>query len=185
MNNMDYVKVGKKISYILRHHPEEFGLELDEEGWIDYNLLLKVLDQQCPGITIEDIYTIMAKSDKKRYEIKDGKIRAYYGHTFKKKIQKTSSKPPVYLYHGTARRFLPMIMQKGLLPMQRQYVHLSSDEETALKVGSRRDKHPIILKINAQEAYLDGIHFYEGNEQVWLADPIPMKYIENSDDKGI
>ena len=89
------------------------------------------------------------------------------------------------MYHGTARRFLPMIMQKGLLPMQRQYVHLSSDEETALKVGSRRDKHPIILKINAQEAYLDGIHFYEGNEQVWLADPIPMKYIENSDDKGI
>lgn len=120
----------------------------------------------------------MAHSDKKRYEIKDGKIRAYSGYTIQKKIHKTISQPPVYLYHGTARRFMTKIMQEGLLPMQRQYVHLSVDKKTAIKVGSRKDKHPTILKIKALEAYQNGIQFYDGNDQVWLAKPIPIQYIE-------
>ena len=175
---MNYVKIGKTISYILRHHPEEFDIELDDEGWVDYHQLLSCLDKQYPGITIDDIYQIMSKSDKKRYEIKDGKIRAYYGHTIQKKIHKTISQPPVYLYHGTAPRFITKIMQEGLLPMQRQYVHLSVDQKTAMKVGLRKDKHPIILKVKALEAYQDGIQFYDGNDQVWLSEPIPVQYIE-------
>ena len=39
------------------------------------------------------------------------------------------------------------------------------------------DKHPCVLKINATQAYQDGINFYYGNEKVWLADEIPSKYI--------
>lgn len=41
----------------------------------------------------------------------------------------------------------------------------------------RHDKHPWVLKINATQAYQDGINFYYGNEKVWLADEIPSKYI--------
>lgn len=41
----------------------------------------------------------------------------------------------------------------------------------------RHDKHPCVLKINATQAYQDGINFYYGNEKVWLADEIPSKYI--------
>ena len=60
---------------------------------------------------------------------------------------------------------------------ERQYVHLSQDVETAHNVGRRHDKHPCVLKINATQAYQDGINFYYGNEKVWLADEIPSKYI--------
>lgn len=61
--------------------------------------------------------------------------------------------------------------------MNRQYVHLSLDKETALQVGKRHDSSPIILKIEAYKAYQDGISFYLGNETVWLSDSIPPQYI--------
>lgn len=175
---MNYVKLGKTISYALRHHPEEFGLELDEKGWVDVDKLLLALQEQWGKLTEEDIYDVMNHSDKRRYEIKNGKIRAFYGHSFQKKIKKTPVEPPQYLYHGTARRFVDSIMKDGLLPMKRQYVHLSENIETAIKVGSRRDKQPIVLKINAQKAYKDGFSFYEANDQVWLTDIVLPQYIE-------
>ena len=36
---------------------------------------------------------------------------------------------PEILYHGTARRFMKSIMDNGLSPQSRQYVHLSQDIE--------------------------------------------------------
>ena len=41
----------------------------------------------------------------------------------------------------------------------------------------RHDMKPCILKIDAKQAWKEGIIFYYGNEKVWLADEIPSKYI--------
>ena len=62
--------------------------------------------------------------------------------------------------------------------MHRQYVHLSVDIETAIQVGKRHDDEPVILRIDAIKAWNENTAFYRGNEKVWLADCIPMKYIE-------
>ena len=40
---MDYEKLSKEISYALRHSPWEYELELDIEGWVDINQLIKSL----------------------------------------------------------------------------------------------------------------------------------------------
>lgn len=175
---MNYVKLGKTISYALRHHPEEFHLVLDEEGWVEMETLFQSLEEKWGKLTEQDIYDVMNYSDKKRYEIKDGKIRACYGHSFSRKIKKIPSQPPQYLYHGTARRSVQSIMEKGLQPMNRQYVHLSKDIETALKVGKRHDEKPVVLRVDAKRAYHHDIQFYEEKENVWLSDPIPKEYIQ-------
>ena len=94
------------------------------------------------------------------------------------KITKTERKPPNILYHGTARRFMRSIMENGLLPQGRQYVHLSLDVETAQNVGKRRDDKPCILVIDSLRAWSEGISFYHGSNMVWLADYVPSKYIE-------
>lgn len=47
----------------------------------------------------------------------------------------------------------------------------------AESVGKRRDNHPVILKINAKQAVKDGIKFYIGNNEVWLCDHVPTKYL--------
>lgn len=129
------------------------------------------------SVTVEDLEHIIEKSDKKRHEIVNGKIRALYGHSVPMKIVKESSEPPEILFHGTARRFLESIELKGLLPKGRQYVHLSVDTDTAIQVGKRHDYKPIILVIDAKRAWEDGVKFYLGNDKVWLADKVPSKYI--------
>lgn len=176
---MDYTKLSKEISYALRHAPWEYELEMDEEGWVPVEQLLDALhkDEKWKSISEKDLSVMIEKSEKKRHEILNGKIKAYYGHSIPMKIAREEKVPPEVLYHGTARRFLDSIREKGLLPKGRQYVHLSQDVETASDVGMRHDRKPCILKIDAAQAAKDGIKFYYGNEKVWLADEIPAKYI--------
>lgn len=176
---MDYQRLSKEVSYALRHAPWEYELELDDEGWIDVRQLLSSLHEsrQWQAITEQDLHLMIEMSEKKRHEISDGKIRAIYGHSIPQKILKEPKTPPDILYHGTARRFMELILEQGLLPQNRQYVHLSVDTETALLVGKRRDAEPTILKIEALKAWTEGIKFYHGYDNIWLADAIPSEYI--------
>ncbi|WP_396136430.1 RNA 2'-phosphotransferase [Clostridium sp. SHJSY1] len=173
------MKLGKEISYALRHAPWEYELELDEGGWVSVEQLLTALKENSKweSITKEDLEYIIKNSDKKRYELVDEKIRALYGHSVPMKILKESQEPPDVLFHGTARRFMESIKNLGLQPKGRQYVHLSADIETAFQVGKRHDNKPVLLMIDAKKAWKDGIKFYLGNDKVWLADYVPSKYI--------
>ena len=129
-------------------------------------------------VTIADLEAVLALPGKKRYEMENGRIRALYGHSTTSKIRKTPAEPPAILYHGTAPETADLIMQSGLKPMNRQYVHLSMDVETAVQVGSRKAPKPVILKVKAKDAYQAGIAFYEGHDLVWLADTIPPQFIQ-------
>ena len=92
-------------------------------------------------------------------------------------ISKEKVVPPDILYHGTTHKALDSILSTGLKPMNRQYVHLSVDTDTAVQVGKRRDNDPVILVIDAKNASNNGILFYKGNDKVILSDFIPSKYI--------
>lgn len=117
-------------------------------------------------------------ADKKRHELVGGKIRALYGHTIRSLLKKEIAEPPEHLYHGTAGRFVESIKEKGLLPPERQYVHLSVDENTAYEAGERRDEEPVILRIKAKLAFMNGVAFYKGNDDVSLSNSINSEYIE-------
>ena len=176
---MDYIGLSKGISYALRHAPWEYELEMNEGGWVPVEQLLDALHrtEKWSNICEADLNEMIEKSEKKRYELAGGKIRAFYGHSMPMKILKEEKMPPNVLYHGTARRFLESIIKNGLLPQSRQYVHLSQDIETAENVGKRHDDKPCILIIDAKTAWNDGVKIYFGNEKVWLADAIPSRYI--------
>jgi putative RNA 2'-phosphotransferase len=81
------------------------------------------------------------------------------------------------LYHGTATRFLDSILSVGLQSRSRQYVHLSPDEQTALRVGQRHGK-PIILRIDAKAMHAEGHTFFFSANGVWLTAHIPPKYLK-------
>ncbi|WP_434753241.1 RNA 2'-phosphotransferase [Paenibacillus amylolyticus] len=183
---MDYMKLSKELSYALRHAPWEYELELDEEGWVDIPQLLIALHEspKWREVTEEDLEQMIAGSEKKRHEINAGRIRALYGHSTPQKISKIATQPPEWLYHGTPGHAVASIMEHGLQPRQRQYVHLSADRNTARQVGLRRDDHPVILRVQAGQAERDGILFYHGNENIWLADVIPARYIDQEDPVG-
>ncbi|HEU5375756.1 MAG TPA: RNA 2'-phosphotransferase [Ktedonobacteraceae bacterium] len=178
--NDNLVRLSKTISHALRHKPEEYGLTLDAEGWVALDDLLAALQRRRTtwrNVSQADIHTIMAESEKQRFELHNGKIRAFYGHSIADKIEKQPSTPPDTLYHGTTPQALVAIRREGLKSMKRQYVHLSTDERTARLVALRRTGQPVILCIAARQAHEHGIRFYPGNEDIWLAEPIPSEFI--------
>ena len=143
------------------------------------------------NIEKQNLENMISRSDKVRFEIRDDKIRALYGHSSSfipfTKIQKIASKPPHILYHGTSPSAAKNIMSEGLRPMNRQYVHLSTDKHTALQVGKRKtiskneeEHEPIIIAISAIEAYNTGVyHFYQASNSVWLSDYIHPNFMES------
>ena len=184
---MDYKQLSKTIALALRHEPEAFGLKLNTEGWASLERLLTGLRRRkaFAEITRDDIEAMLRESDKQRFELVDDKggarIRAHYGHSISTKIEKPAQQPPEILFHGTQKRTLEAIQLDGLLPMTRQYVHLSADAKTAMSTAGRRGKDIVVLRVQALNAHNDGIRFYLGgdeNNAVWLADAVPTKWIE-------
>lgn len=178
---MDYKKLSKEISYALRHAPWEYELELDNDGFVPVEQLINAINESGNydrPITISDLEYIIENSDKKRHEIQGDNIRALYGHSIPMHISKDIVVPPKVLYHGTTHKAAGSILGDGLKPMSRQYVHLSVDTATAVQVGKRRDNSPVILVIDALNAYDEGVNFYKGNDKVVLADYIPARYLK-------
>lgn len=174
LNDSMEKSLSKWMTKLLRHTPEAFGLVLDpEDGSCPLNELLQVIqtDARWSRVTQEDVAQVVRNSDKQRFELKDGRIRARYGHSHDK-VKYTPSEPPAVLYHGTNARVLPAIEQEGLRPMDRQYVHLSEGTHFASLAGSRRGKL-VILKVDARAAMEAGAVFYYAGHEVWLADKIP------------
>ena len=174
------VAASKTMSYALRHRPEEFGLVLDKGGWVDVKTFCAALAGHKGGVSLteEDIAQIIAGSEKKRFEMSSGKIRATYGHSTESRIEFTPAVPPAVLYHGTSNMALDSIRKNGLLPMNRQYVHLSSDVVTARKVGKRHDRNPVILTVDAAKMHADGMKFFHSaNDGTWMCENVPLRYI--------
>lgn len=181
--NIDYKQLSKTIARALRHAPEEYGLTLDSEGWTPVDDLLVALRKRRRAwrdLTGTDLLKMIEQSTKRRYEISKGRIRAFYGHTLPEKIEKTPAEPPEILYHGTSPTAAALIVAEGLKAMYRQYVHLSADRQTAVRVGSRHAADPVILEVRALDAHRAGVIFYLGNEDVWLADSVPPEFIKAS-----
>lgn len=175
----DFVKMGKYISLILRHKPEIINLKIDEHGWANVDELLKGINNSGRYISKEMLNMIVETNDKKRYQYNNDhtKIRANQGHSIRVDVELHEKVPPDVLYHGTAQEYLDKIRKSGIRKMNRLYVHLSKDMETAMRVGKRHGQ-PIVLIINTKAMINDGYKFYYSNNGVWLCDDIAYSYIE-------
>ena len=175
---MNTKKHSKRLSYILRHAPQEAGLTLGVGGWVAVSDLLAGLSTKGWDITTEELAEVVATNDKKRFTLSDDglHIRAAQGHSVDIKSDLDPLAPPEFLYHGTATRFLDNILKEGLKSMSRQHVHLSLDIETAMKVGQRHGK-PVILIVAAAEMAKTGIEFYRADNGVWLTVSVAPQYL--------
>ncbi len=129
-------------------------------------------------LTFAQLKEIVETDEKGRYVFNDGftKIKAAQGHSININLNLKSIEPPFVLFHGTSNVSIQNIKKQGIKKMNRQYVHLSKDEKTAMTVGMRHG-FPVILKIKANAMYNDGLKFYLSENGVWLTEHIPVKYI--------
>lgn len=173
--------LSKTLSYYLRHKPEELGLKLEKDGWVDISNLLQKLQEKNVNMSLSVLEQIVASDNKGRYTIKEGKIRANQGHsTDQVKLDFKKETPPIDLYHGTSVSSWALIKESGgLKPMNRHHVHLSPSLETAQNVANRRKEKTVILVIKARAMMMDGYSFYLSDNGVWLTEEVPVKYIES------
>ncbi len=180
MKHLEFIESSKFMSYILRHKPETFNLKLDKDGWLKIEDLVKASEQHNFNLTKDKINYIVNKCQKKRFQISEDQnlIRAVQGHSTSQVDIKFISDfdLPDIVFHGTTTEYLPFIKKEGLKKMNRQYVHLSFDEKTALKVGKRHGE-PVILKIDAQKMKEEGFIFYLSENNVILTDNVPISFI--------
>lgn len=179
---MDSKKLSKTLAHALRHEPWLYELELDEEGWVGLGEMIRALasdDARLGELCRVQIQALVTQSDKQLYEIAGSRIRALYGHSTPQKLQRISAAPPDVLFHGTSPSAAESILERGLCPMGRQYVHLSIDRGTAEQVGRRKSPKPALLHVAASAAHAEGVLFYAGNDKVWLADVVPPEFIRS------
>ena len=179
MNDQSIIRTSKLLSLVLRHRPEVIGIELDPGGWANVDELIAAAQQYGKPIDREKIIRAVVENDKQRFTLSDDghRIRANQGHSVQVDLNLKTIEPPAILFHGTVAKFLDSIRQQGLIRGKRQHVHLSADEETANKVGSRRGK-PVILRVASGKMCSDGHLFYLSANGVWLTDVVPATYLE-------
>lgn len=182
ISEKENTRISKFLSLVLRHHPEAIGIQLDENGWISVDILLKQLATHGKNISKEILDHVVATNNKKRfgYNEDETKIRANQGHSVEVDLNYTPQQPPAILYHGTAERSLESIFKTGLEKRNRHHVHLSMDVNTALAVGSRYGR-PVLLIVSAGEMYTDGYSFYVSDNKVWLTEHVPVKYLKQKE----
>ncbi|MCV9932011.1 RNA 2'-phosphotransferase [Flavobacterium sp. LS1R47] len=179
MNEKTAKSISKFLSLVLRHSPETINLKLDENGWADVEELITKCSKNGNTLDSELLDYVVENNDKKRFAFNEDKtkIRASQGHSISVDLKLDEAEPSEFLYHGTVGKFMESIKKEGLQKMSRQHVHLSQDRETAIKVGGRRGA-PQILSVRSGAMHRDGFKFYLSENNVWLTDAVPAKYIE-------
>ena len=170
----------KFISLILRHQPETIGIALDEHGWADVQELINGINRsEGHTLDVELLEEIVRTDEKQRYSFNEDHtlIRANQGHSIPVDVELEEKIPPDILWHGTGEKYVSSIDAQGLMPKSRLYVHLSSDLETARKVGSRHGK-PVIYEIDCRGMVEDGYQFFLSANHVWLTKEVPIRYLK-------
>ncbi len=169
--------ISKFIALILRHKPETIGIVLDEYGWANVDELINGI-KKTKDFDMAMLEKIVREDNKQRYSFNEDKtlIRANQGHSIPVDVELEEREPPEFLWHGTGEKYVDSIDKEGLIPKSRLYVHLSSDVETAEKVGKRHGK-PVIYKVETAKMFKAGYKFYLSVNKVWLTKSVPVDYL--------
>lgn len=173
--------VSKYMSYLLRHGASKENLYIDSGGYIYINDFHKHILYTYPNVRINDIYDIVKKCPKQRFEIGyyEGYeyIRATQGHTIQHIDDLELCKPilnsdqlPEYIVHGTMYTNIPLILKNGLCRMNRKHIHMTrtTPESGTIISGMRKSCDTLVL-INVKEAMNAGIKFMESSNGVILS----------------
>lgn len=179
MSSKELTKISKVLSLVLRHQPELIGVELDQHGWVDVKVLIQQMNSHDIPIDQALLDEVVETNSKKRFAFNESReqIRASQGHSIAVELGYVAQIPPDFLFHGTAAKSVESILNTGLQKRERQHVHLSQDQQTAIQVGGRHGK-PVVLTVQAGMMHQAGHLFYLSENNVWLTDHVPVQFLE-------
>lgn len=175
--------VEKFLSMILRHSPETISIFMSSDGWVNVEQLLintnesKNLENVVLTKNFLDEVVLLSPKQRFTYSSDGLYIRANQGHSLKDiQIDFEEVTSMNTLYHGTTHANINSIKEKGLLKMNRNYVHLSPSVDIAIEVGKRYGK-VVVFEVNINKMLLDGYKLYKSKNNVYLVDTVPCEYL--------
>lgn len=197
-------KISKLLSWILRHGADECGLSIKPDGYSDLANLLCLPIMSAKNVTAFDIRRIVANDSKNRYKLimnEQGReeIKANQGHSLKSvdelsliRIEDSST----VAVHGTFYKFLDSIKREGLHSMKRNFIHFSATDQINFhkqksreKISGFRENCEILIYVDLELAFRDGIKFYHAENNVILTKGLedsgclPTKYFSKIIDR--
>lgn len=181
---IDREKLARTLAFALRHEPAQFGLDLDEEGWTNLeDLVISIRFDRYDWALVDEMAVRTAIGGMDRFQIRDGRIRATYGHSVELGRLPPVASPPTVLFHGTTNDALPAIRREGLRPIGRRFVHLTSDREYAICVANAK-KGEAVVRVRAADAHASGRVFRRANEHVWLTDQVEATFLTSETEQA-
>ena len=168
--------VSKLLSLMLRHKPDEFGLQADRHGFVDLDAVVRAFQGRNSQFALEDLEKVVYDGEKPRFEIVDNRIRARYGHSFSIDLGLDPSAPPEFLYKGVDAADVERLLAEGLTPDDRDYVHLSFDADVAARLSARPGRQGAVINIAATRAHDAGVHFYDCGPTI-LTKRVPTEFL--------
>ena len=177
----DAERLSRFLALVLRHRAHNFDLEVDDEGFVSIDDLLDVIDEEhraLDWVEFEHIEALTKTEGRQRFQVKDDRVRATYGHSFRRPINYPSAEPPAELYVGVLSAKLPELRAKGLLPTGRQYVHLSESSTEAEEIGRHQGDDSMVVTVQAGKAAKEGVQFHHPTRGLYLVNKLASKYLD-------
>ena len=157
---------------MLRHRPDEFGLEIDPYGYAPLNQVVQGVHERYDEVVEADIIALAEDPQQGRFELNENGIRALYAHSFFVDMDgEPMDPPPEKLYMGTTKAEARRFSGEGISPGDRYYVHLSLTREAAESRSHQRDA-PCVVEILSAKAHTQEVRFFARGEVV-LTEEIP------------
>lgn len=177
-------KLSVYMCYLLRHHPEEAGLDMDKHGWVSVAQFIDGINSSGKQrIDMDLLMQIVETDNKGRYRFSEdmSRIKACQGHSIEwVEPELEVMPPPGFLYHGTTSAALEKIKASGgIKKMSRHAVHTHASPDFAWLSAVRwRGNHtPVLLKIAAAKMHEEGFVFGKTENDVWCVEEIPTDFI--------
>lgn len=160
--------LSRSMAFELRHGSTVL---IDDHGWGYLASVSDALNRSGLRTSPAEVEAVASAIDEPRFEVVGKRVRARYGHTREVRISYDSGHVPATLYHGTASiNLIPVFTDgEGLQAMGRQWVHLSSDPNLALRTAERHGPG-VLLAIDTEK--IQGQVFPAGGP-VYLTTEVP------------
>lgn len=185
MNEDELERIGRTMAGALRHFPENFGLEMDDQGFVNLRDFVRALQRhqrRFHWVRPHHIIAVIETDPKGRYQVSNESIRATYGHSIELDLRLPTDNIPEELYYPTTPEEADIILETGLKPSDRKMVHLSKTYGDAMNAGRVRTDEPIILTIDVESAMADGYTVGRAGRTVYLAKEIPAEYLRKAEE---
>ena len=174
--------IGRVLAGMLRHFPENYGVRMDDHGWIKLYTIIPVIKVQKKNfwwLTPFHIEALVKTDPKERYQINDREeIRATYGHTIPVNMDDLPTENiPEKLYYQTTDEELEFIRETGISPSDKSWVHLSMTPRQAYISGLFHIEAPAVVPIDTVAMRESDLPVYKATSDVFLTATIPPQFV--------